>query len=515
MNLSLKYMSDLIIFKSKKFMVTLSKFHSKPSILIITIISMLFINTNGVSKTKASSKAEKINALITNYTDYSKFKGSILVAQKGQVIFKKGYGMANVEWDILNQTDTRFRIASITKQFTAMLIMQLVAENKLDLHVPISTYLPDYPKNNADRITLHHLLTHTSGTPRLDDFVNYRDIERDRHKPKELLNIFKDGELNFTPGAKYSYVNTGYVVLGIIIEKVTGKPYAKILQEKIFKPLNMQNSGYDVNYEIIKKRASGYTNNYLRGEYINVNYVDMSVPYAAGSIYSTVEDLFIWDQALYTEKLLPKKYMDQIFTKHAPTPRRSYGYGWFVGDMQIGNSNEKIEITTHGGGINGFRTGITRVPSSQSSIIILSNLEGTPVNEITNSILGILHDKPYNLKKSVAYSLVDVIAKEGIERGLEYYKEIKNLNGHYTEVNEMNIAGYELLHADKINQAAFLFKLNLEAFPNSFIPYDSYAEVLLILGHKSQAIENYKKSIVLNPNNRNAIRIVKELEGKQ
>lgn len=487
----------------------------KSTIFISILITTVFNISNGLAKTNISNKAGKINNLINNYLAYSKFNGSVLVAHEGEMVIKKGYGMANVEWDIPNQTDTKFRIASITKQFTAMLIMQLVAENKLDLHVPISIYLPDYPKKNADIITLHHLLTHSSGTPEFDDFVTYRDIERDRHRPEELLSIFQDGDLNFTPGEKYSYTNTGYVVLGIIIEKITGKSYANALQDRIFSPLKMQDSGYDMNYDVIKRRASGYTNRYVRNDFRNVNYVDMSIPYAAGSIYSTVEDLFIWEQSLYTEKLLPKKYMKLIFEKYIPAPRRFYGYGWFIGDMQIGTSNEKIEITVHGGGINGFRTLIARIPSSQSSVILLSNLEGTPVYEITNSILGILHDKPYNLKKSVAYSLVDVIAKDGIQKGLEYYREIKNAEGYYTEVNEMNIAGYELLHADKINQAAFLFKLNVEAFPNSFIPYDSYAEVLLLLGYEAQAIKNYKKSIELNPDNRNALRIVQEFEAKQ
>lgn len=493
---------------------TSKKITTKSILLLIITLTTLFNTTNGLTETNNSNITNKINDLISRYTDYGKFNGSILVADKGKVIYKKGFGMANMEWDIPNQSDTKFRIASITKQFTALLIMQLVADNKLDLQATISTYLPGYPKKNADIITIHHLLTHTSGTPMFDDFVKYYDIERNRYKPEELVKIFANGALKFNPGEKYTYSNEGYVILGVIIEKITGKSYAKVLQDKIFTPLKMLNSGYDVNQIILKNRAMGYTKGYVRNQYFNVNYVDMSIPYAAGSLYSTVEDLFIWEQALYTEKLVAKKYRDLMFDKYIPAPRRHYGYGWFNGPMQIGNSDEKAEINVHSGGINGFRTIITRIPATQSSIILLSNLEGVPIYEMTNSILGILNNKPYNQKISIAYSLSDIVTEQGIQKGHEYYQKVKDSYGYYADVNEINIAAYELLHADKTKQAEFLFKLNIQTFPDSFIGYDSYGELLLQQGKKEQAIENYKKSVELNPNNRNAVRILDDLDKK-
>ena len=368
------------------------------------------------------NKIDKIDELISDYAAYGKFNGSILVAEEGKVIYKKGFGMANMEWEIPNQADTKFRIASITKQFTAMLIVQLASENKLDLHVPISTYLPDYPKKNADRITIHHLLTHTSGIPEFDDFVNYRDIERNRHHPEEMMDIFAEGELQFTPGESYSYTNPGYVILGVIIEKITGKSYQEALQDRIFTPLEMHNSGYDNNRTVLKNRASGYANKYLRGDYINSNYVDMSIPYAAGSIYSTVEDLYLWDQALYSEKLLPKKYLDLLFEKHIPARSRHYGYGWFIGDLPIGSSAEQIQTIEHGGGINGFRTRITRIPSSKSLIVLLNNTERAAHYDINVAINGILHDKPYDPKKSVAYDMVEVIKMKVLQKDLNIIK---------------------------------------------------------------------------------------------
>jgi CubicO group peptidase (beta-lactamase class C family) len=492
-------------------------------LFILLIIHLSACNGNATSLVEGDTasagdqdKINKINALLNDYNAYGKFNGSVLIAEEGEVVYKKGFGMANMEWDIPNQPDTKFRIASITKQFTAMLILQLASENKLDLHATISTYLPNYPKKNGDRITIHHLLSHTSGTPEFDVLINYRDIEKKRLRPEEMIEIFAEGELQFTPGEKYSYTNTGYVVLGYIIETITGKSYAEVLQEKIFTPLKMTNSGYDQHYKVLKNRASGYSKGYLRNDYYNVNFVDMSIPYAAGSIYSTVEDLYLWDQALYTEKLLPQKYRDLLFAKHISTRNRYYGYGWFIKESPIGSTSEYIETFSHGGDINGFRTLITRIPSTQSTIILLCNVEGRaiPRDEITRAIIGILYNQPYDHKLSVAYSLQEVIKKEGVQAGIDYYNEVRNVEDYYLDEDEMNIAGYEFLLADQAKNAEVFFKLNVEAFPKSANVYDSYGEVLLMLGDKEKAIDNYKKSVELNPNNRNGVQVLEALENE-
>jgi len=273
------------------------------------------------------TKAEKIEALLNEYSKFKVFNGSALVAEDGKVIYKNGFGLANMEWNIPNTADTKFRVGSVTKQFTAMLIMQLVEEGKLKLDVPVTTYIPDYPKDKGDKITIHHLLTHTSGIPNYTGLSTFGDIMRDPITPEELVKSFLDLPLEFEPGEQFSYSNSGYILLGYIIEKVTGKSYEDNLKERIFEPLGMKNSGYDHNEEIISKRASGYDK--AGPDYFNTRYIDMSVPYSAGAIYSTVEDLYLWDQALYTEKLLSQKYMDKIFTPYVkPQFADFYGYGW-------------------------------------------------------------------------------------------------------------------------------------------------------------------------------------------
>ena len=193
----------------------------------------------------AQSKAEKIDELMNKYEEYKQFNGSLLVAENGEVVLKKGYGLANMEWNIPNGTDTKHRVGSITKQFTSMLIMQLVEEGKVELDKPITTYLKDYPKETGDQVSIHHLLSHTSGVPNMTSFPGFfEDMSRDPYSVKELTEIFADSSLVFKPGEKFAYSNSGYILLGAIIEEVTGKSYEEVLHERILDPINMNDTGY-------------------------------------------------------------------------------------------------------------------------------------------------------------------------------------------------------------------------------------------------------------------------------
>ena len=298
--------------------------------IIALIIQLAF-----VALANAQSKTDKINELMNLYTEYGQFNGSVLVSENGKVIYKDGLGLANMEWNIPNEPNTKHRLGSITKQFTSMLIMQLVEQGKLDLNGIITTYMPTYPKKNGDKITIHHLLTHSSGIPNYTSIPNFfQDKSRDTYTPDEFLSFFADLPLDFKPGKEYAYSNSGYFLLGVIIEKTTGKSYEENLQEKIFAPLEMANSGFDHYNSIIKNRSSGYERN-GNTSYENAHYLDMSVPFSAGSIYSTVEDLFLWDQALYTDKILSVKYRELMFTPHMPAFRGSYGYGWMITETGV------------------------------------------------------------------------------------------------------------------------------------------------------------------------------------
>lgn len=457
------------------------------------------------------TKQQKIYDLVNACYEYGQFNGSVLVAEKGKVIYKNGFGKANLEWDIPNKVDTKHRLASISKQFTAMAIIQLVVENKLKLDAPVTEYLPNYPKVNGDKITIHHLLTHTSGLPNYTSFPNYRDVMTKYHRPVDLVSLFDDLPLDFMPGEKFSYSNSGYVLLGVILEEITGRTYQQVLQDKIFTPLKMKNTGYDNNSTVLKNRASGYNKNGTAFE--NASYINMTAAYAAGALYSTVEDLYLWDQALYTEKLAPQKYMDLIFKKHISAwGGGDYGYGWEISNTRIGQTKEESASIAHSGGINGFNTRITRFPKEQSVVMLLNNTSGAPLHDMTIAINGILHGKPYLFpKRSMAYALQDTMEKGGIDAALLWYEQNKASDNFQFNENEMNVSGYQFLQSDRVKEAAAIFKINVEAFPNSFNVYDSYGEALLMLGDTSQSIENYKKSVKINPDNDNGIKILNGL----
>ncbi|HLP63867.1 serine hydrolase [Flavobacterium sp.] len=458
----------------------------------------------------AQTKAEKIDQLMSKYAEYEQFNGSVLVAEQGKVIFKKGYGKANMEWDIPNQSNTKFRLGSITKQFTSMLILQLFEQGKLKLDVPITAYLPDYPKKSGDKITIHHLLTHTAGVPNYTSFPNFfKETSKDYYTPEQFVKLFSDLPLEFEPGTKFAYSNSGYFLLGYIIEKVSSKTYEECLQTQILTPVKMTNSGFDHTELITKNRAAAYEK---RGDvFVNAAYIDMNLPYAAGSMYSTVEDLYLWDQALYDNKLISEKSKELYFGKHVVDDDGFYGYGWGFYELPL-DEFKKVEIIQHSGGINGFNTLISRIPADKNLTVFLNNTGSTNLNEMNTDVRAILYDKPYTLPKmSLAKILYKDINSKGIDKALLNYNENKKTNLYALKENEMNSLGYELLQTGKVKEAIEVFKLNVAAYPKSGNCYDSLGEAYLASDDKKLALLNYKKSVELDPSNENGKRIIKEL----
>lgn len=476
-----------------------------------TVIGMMVLIAS-INVCFSQSKTEQLDKLLNLYHEYGQFNGSVLVAEQGEVIYKKGFGMANMEWDIPNEPNTKHRLGSITKQFTAMLILQLVADGAVDLEAPITSYLPDYPKETGDQITIHHLLTHTSGIPNYTSFPNFfKEESRNPYTPDEFVEVFAHKKLDFAPGERFSYSNSGYFLLGVVAEKLTGKTYEQLLHDNIFTPAGMNDTGYDNHEDIVKNRATGYEKDGLG--YVNASYLDMSIPYAAGSMYSTVEDLYLWDQALYTDKLLPQALLDLYFKPYISAFGDShYAYGWGVGKEMIGNTEDSVEAISHGGGINGFNTNISRVTSDKSLVVLLNNTGGAALNEITSAIRGILYNKTYDFpKKSVANEVLGIVQEKGIEAGIAHFHTIKDKDTYNLSEDEINGIGYQLMGAGKTEEALQIFKLNVDEFPKGFNVYDSYAEALMNLGQNDAAIENYRKSVEMNPANQNGIDMLEKL----
>jgi CubicO group peptidase (beta-lactamase class C family) len=458
----------------------------------------------------AQDHAAKIQEVLALAHKYRQFNGSALVVENGKVIYKGAFGAANMEWDIPNTPETKFRLGSITKQFTATVIMQLVEQGKIKLDGKLSDYLPDYRKDVGEKVTIHHLLTHTSGIPSYTSQPGFfENVSRNPYKVDEFVKKYASGDLEFEPGSKYSYNNSGYFLLGAIIERVTGKPYEQVLKQNIFDPLGMKNTGYDHHDTIIPKRASGY--NKTPDGYRNTPYLDMSIPYAAGSLYSTVEDLYLWDQGLYTDKVLSapsKALMYKPFLE-------SYGYGWVITNASFKQNDQPVQVITHGGGINGFTTTIVRFPKEKNLIVMLDNTNSEYLDRLSDSISKILYNQAYEQPKiSIVPVLGKTIAEKGIKAGIAQYRDLKAKQAATYDFAEpeLNQLGYQLLRSGKAKEAIEIFKLNVEAYPQGFNAYDSLAEAYMTINERELAIQNYKKSLELNPNNANAREILKRLE---
>lgn len=315
-----------------------------------------------------------------------------IVAKGDQVLYRKAFGMAHLELDVPMKPEHVFRIGSITKQFTGAAILKLEEAGKLSVQDDITKYLPDYP-TQGHKITIEHLLTHTSGIRSYTDMPEFGSVMRTDKSPEEFIAFFKDQPMDFAPGEKWQYNNSGYFLLGVIIEKVSGMPYDKYIEETFFKPLGMSHSHYGHNAPVFKNRVAGYT--LSNDGVVNCDLLSMDLPYAAGSLLSNVDNLYTWYRAVMSGKVLSKKSMEKAHTAYKLNDEKAtqYGYGWFLGDVQ---GSPTIE---HGGGINGFITASIYLPKEQVFVAVFSNNEGNSPDVAARKIAGLAIGKPYEWTK--------------------------------------------------------------------------------------------------------------------
>lgn len=322
---------------------------------------------------------ERISKWIGRYEGNGYLNGSILIASNETILLNKGFGMANWEHAVPNKPNTKFKIGSLTKAFTAMGIFQLHESGKLCIDDCIGKYLPNYPQ--GEKITIYHCLTNTTGIPNYTGFPDF--WPKTMRLPMtlyQLIDSFKHLELNFEPGSKFEYSNSGYTLLTAIIEKVSGMSYAEYIQEKICRPLGMDNTGCDDGIEVVVDLASGYS---FWESPIHSAHADLSFPLGAYGLYSTTEDLFLWDQALKSSQLLNKELMEKMFTPNLS----SYASGWVVSEM-LGR-----KCMHHFGDISGFFSDFLRFADEQVTIIFLSNMNVTPVTHLTQEMAKVIFDE--------------------------------------------------------------------------------------------------------------------------
>lgn len=374
--------------------------------ILIPVFCIVVIGT-------AQDIKSQLDTILTAYAKLFKFNGSVLVAKKGTVLLDKGYGYRNAANKILNDEKTIYQLGSVTKQFTSAIILKLQEEKKLDVQDKLSKYFPAYPK--GDSITIEQLLTHTSGIYNYTNSADFMANEITKPSNREkIMALFKDKPVDFSPGTGWNYSNSGYSLLGYIIEIAAKKPYEEMVRKYIFTPLQMTHSGFDFTHLKSNEKATGYfkLDNTIASA---APMVDSSISFSAGAIYSTTSDLYRWHKALEANVILSKAQQEKAYTP----VRNNYGYGWTI------DSVDGKRRVGHGGGIHGFITNIARVPEDDVCIVLLSNASNEAIGEITKTIFDALYNKPYELPKE---RVVIKVAEEMLKQYIGEYEIRPNLH---------------------------------------------------------------------------------------
>jgi len=451
-------------------------------------------------------KNKQIGRAIEEYMNlaiaHDYFSGTILIAKQGKVYFQKAYGKASLELNVPNNINTKYSIASLTKSFTALAIMQLVEKEKLKLTDPFSLYVSNCP-DAWKTITIQQLLTHTSGImnfSRLPDWDEYH--KKQSYTSKELVNLVREMPLKFSPGEKYNYSNTGYVLLGLVIEKVSGLSYADFLRQNILEIIGAKNTGGYNNVDIISDLATGYYHKI--GVPFPAPYENLELGDAAGFMYSTVADLLLYDQALYTEKLLSKKSLEQMFTPY----KDNYGFGWEIKEEY----NRKM--IGHSGSNNGFSAYLMRYPEEKITVIVLSNSDKTRATKIAYDLSAILFDQPFKAPaKNVFDTLITAYHQSGVEAVIQL-SQTSQVKDKYDLLELLGEFAYDLLDLRRYDDAIKLFTFLVELNKDSSFAHDYLGEAYLLKGNYPLAKQYFEKALKLDAENEYAIRGLKKVNEK-
>lgn len=473
--------------------------HTYQNYLKVLLLSFI-IQISFISNTAAQNKAAELDDLMKHYYSNGIFNGTVLVSEDGKAIYRKAFGYSNNETKQKLTPESSFDLASVSKQFTAMGIMILKEKNKLSYDDKLIKYFPEFPAYAKD-IKIRNLLNHTSGLPHYDDYN-----DRDNLSNSEVLKILIDrDQLDFKTGEKYTYNNSGYVMLGLIIEKISGQSLSEFLKENIFDPLKMKNTlVYNDSKIKIKNRAIGY-NRLGDIDDFKISHIGST------GMFSNVDDLFLWEQSLYTQKLILKKTWDEAFIGAVLNNGSvfNYGFGWKI---NYENGQKSVE---HGGSQFGYRTFIKKNLTKNYSYILLTNIgDAILLKDISIGIENILASKAYELPKiPVFFKLKESLKNNSVDTTIETIKKAikENPEEFAFDDDAINELGYKYLNDKKIKDAFALLKFNVELNPKSSNAYDSLGEIYLVLKDTVNAVENYKKSAELDPNNANAIKVLKKL----
>ncbi len=453
---------------------------------------------------------EEVAAFVQRQADEGKFSGAVLVAKQGVPVFEAAHGFASLDYEVPNRIDTKFNLGSMNKMFTSVAIAQLAELGRLSFDDRIVDHLPDYPNVEVARqVTIHHLLSHTSG---LGNYWSeeYERTSKDRFRSVEdYLPLFVDQPLLFEPGARWSYSNAGFIVLGLIIERVSGQSYFDYVRENIYEPAGMTNTdAYEVDH-VIRNVAVGYTRSGEReGELKNNLFMHVVKGGPAGGGYSTVEDLLSFSNALLDHRLVSQEMTDRIFAGRSDTTRVGPGYGYgFSRLLENGHL-----IVGHSGGFPGINAHLDMYVDLDYTVVVMSNLD-RGATEVEEFILVQLIGKTQWIKdRELTETILERIAERGYHAGIQLYEERKGV-GTVSE-RRVNQFGYSLLTANRIPDAIGVFRFNVHLHPESSNAYDSLGEAYMMANEIELAVRNYERSVALDPGNTNGWNMLEKLRGE-
>ena len=458
-------------------------------------------------------QAEFPTAGIDKYLDAcaarGEFNGVVLVARKGEVQYHRAFGKASIDGGVPLRRDSVFRLASVAKAFTAVSILMLREEGKLSLDDDVRKYVPTLPYSGA---TIRHLLHHTSGLPDyvklLDKYWDAEQGDLSRRKfatnPDALGMIIKyKPAVRFTPGERWDYSNTGYMLLALVVEKISGAPFSDFLTRRIFAPLGMKDTVLftPITPPSIEHRAWGFRLSPDGGERLANDRNYLNAMYGDGEVYSTAGDLVKWDQALYTQKLLPAAAVDEMFTPGRLSSGKATGYGYGWGIAKRGGK----KVVNHGGGWVGFRTWIDRELEGRQLLVVLTNNSSRSMGLVRDGVLALLAGKEPRLPKSpVSRLLGERLRREGVAGLKDEYRRLKSSRAKEIDFSEARLRklGSYLLGKKKTSAAVAVLELNVEVFPKSVRALEELGDALLASGRRKDAGEVFRKALVLSPQNR-------------
>jgi CubicO group peptidase (beta-lactamase class C family) len=449
--------------------------------------------------TGGGDNAGAIERYMKAWHECGRFNGSVLVAKDGRTVFKKGYGPADVSKNKLNRPDTKFNTHSVSKQFTTVMVFQLAAEGKLALDDKLTKFLPGYRRDTGDRVTVDHLLRHTAGIPCYINDSHRRPEGRPkyewggRYDRDDFVSEYLSEDFLFEPGTRYKYSNTGYFLLALIIEAVTGRTYAENLRERITEPLGLESTGVIRNDVTLDNAATGYSK--TPSGLAEVPYENPDNLLGAGNIYSTVEDLFRWNLALESGDLLPETWRDKMLTVYHEEGREKHAYSLNYFSLPSPAGGEFVYTGFSGGG-PGFNSDVFRFPDEQLIVAILDNSTQYNHWRMAPSIYQIFKGRdPQPPKPLLADELVTTVAREGLDAALEQYRDIgANRRDSFergSAERDINGYGYSVLGTGDTGLAVEIFRLNAALYPESWNVFDSLGEAYLAAGEKALSEENY------------------------